>query len=81
MLREAAEKDVNNVAMYYHHETVYVDGKEDDICINTPKRPGHTNGKLQAGSYDAACEQNWNEQQENRLKHRCRWAGGEEFFL
>ncbi|KAJ2898011.1 hypothetical protein MKZ38_004229 [Zalerion maritima] len=37
LLREATEKDVINVARYYHHETVHVRGKEDDICNNVRK--------------------------------------------
>jgi hypothetical protein len=31
------EKKVVNVARYYHHETVYVGGKEDNICNNICK--------------------------------------------
>jgi hypothetical protein len=31
LLREATDKDVVNVARYYHHETVHVGGKDDDI--------------------------------------------------
>ncbi|PVH98640.1 hypothetical protein DM02DRAFT_681826 [Periconia macrospinosa] len=31
LLREATEKGVVNVARYYHHETVCVDGQDDDI--------------------------------------------------
>ncbi|EQL30288.1 hypothetical protein BDFG_07209 [Blastomyces dermatitidis ATCC 26199] len=34
LLREATEKNVVNVARYYHHETVCVSGKYDDI-LNT----------------------------------------------
>ncbi|KAF2731547.1 hypothetical protein EJ04DRAFT_579020 [Polyplosphaeria fusca] len=34
LLREATEKDVVNVARYYHHETVCVGGQEDDIRGN-----------------------------------------------
>ena len=34
LLREATGKDVINVARYYYHETVHVNGKEDDICGN-----------------------------------------------
>ncbi len=31
------EKGVVNTARYYHHETVFVGGKEDDICDNVRK--------------------------------------------
>ncbi|KAF1970865.1 hypothetical protein BU23DRAFT_510832 [Bimuria novae-zelandiae CBS 107.79] len=34
LLREATEKDVVNVARYYHHETVCVGGQDDDIRRN-----------------------------------------------
>ena len=34
LLREAAEKNVINVARYYYHEIVHVNGKEDDIKNN-----------------------------------------------
>ncbi|KAL6239577.1 hypothetical protein BDW75DRAFT_250426 [Aspergillus navahoensis] len=34
LLREAASKGVINVARYYYHETVRVDGRIDDICDN-----------------------------------------------
>ncbi|KAI9856816.1 MAG: hypothetical protein M1813_008753 [Trichoglossum hirsutum] len=37
LLREATEKGVVNVARYYHHETVHVGGKEDDISGNVRK--------------------------------------------
>ncbi len=37
LLREATEKGVVNVARYYHHETVSVKGKEDDILNNVRK--------------------------------------------
>jgi hypothetical protein len=37
LLREATEKDVVNVARYYHHETVRVGGQDDDICANVRK--------------------------------------------
>jgi Fungal protein kinase len=37
LLREATEKGAVNVARYYHHETVHVDGKEDDINSNVRK--------------------------------------------
>jgi hypothetical protein len=30
LLREASNKDVTNAVRYYHHETVRVDGQEDD---------------------------------------------------
>lgn len=36
-LQEAAEKQVVNVARYYHHETVCVGGEDDDICNNVRK--------------------------------------------
>ena len=31
------EKEVVNVARYYYHKTVYVGGKEDNICNNVCK--------------------------------------------
>ncbi|UPX14635.1 uncharacterized protein EKO05_0005112 [Ascochyta rabiei] len=34
MLREATEKDVVNVARYFHHETVRVGGQDDNIRTN-----------------------------------------------
>jgi hypothetical protein len=34
LLREATDKDVVNVARYYHHETVCVGGQDDDIRGN-----------------------------------------------
>ena len=34
LLREATQKGVRNVARYYHHETVQIDGKDDDIFEN-----------------------------------------------
>jgi hypothetical protein len=34
LLREATNKDVVNVARYYHHETVCIGSKEDDIWNN-----------------------------------------------
>jgi protein kinase-like protein len=34
LLREATNKGVVNVARYYHHETVYVGNREDDIKSN-----------------------------------------------
>jgi hypothetical protein len=34
LLREATEKDVVNVARYFHHETVRVGGQDDDIRTN-----------------------------------------------
>lgn len=37
LLREATEKGVVNVARYYHHETVRVDGEDDDVCKNVRK--------------------------------------------
>ncbi len=37
LLRDAMEKGVVNTARYYHHETVFVGGKEDDICNNVRK--------------------------------------------
>ena len=37
LLREATEKGAVNVARYYHHETVYVGGKTDDIHDNVRK--------------------------------------------
>lgn len=37
LLREATEKEVVNVARYYHHETVQVGGQDDDVCKNVRK--------------------------------------------
>ncbi|KAL7786271.1 hypothetical protein V8C37DRAFT_392442 [Trichoderma ceciliae] len=37
LLKEATEKGVINVARYYHHETVYIDGVEDDIRTSIRK--------------------------------------------
>jgi hypothetical protein len=37
LLRDATEKGVVNVARYYHHETVCVGGKDDDINSNVRK--------------------------------------------
>ena len=37
LLRDATEKGVVNVARYYHHETVRVGGKDDDINDNVRK--------------------------------------------
>ncbi|KAI1839802.1 hypothetical protein JX266_013989 [Neoarthrinium moseri] len=34
LLREATNKDVVNVARYYHHENVLVGSLVDDVCIN-----------------------------------------------
>lgn len=37
ILLEATKKEVVNVARYYHHETVCVDDKDDDICDSVRK--------------------------------------------
>jgi hypothetical protein len=37
LLREATEKEVKNVARYFHHETVRVGGQDDDIRANVRK--------------------------------------------
>ncbi|PZD23186.1 HTH-Tnp-Tc3-2 domain containing protein, partial [Pyrenophora tritici-repentis] len=37
LLREATEKQVRNVARYFHHETVRVGGQDDDIRLNVRK--------------------------------------------
>ena len=37
LLREATEKQVKNVARYFHHETVRIGGQDDDICANVRK--------------------------------------------
>ncbi|KAL3587902.1 hypothetical protein FPOAC2_13801 [Fusarium poae] len=37
LLREATDKGVVNVARYYHHETVQIDGADDDIRNNVRK--------------------------------------------
>lgn len=34
ILQEATQKGVRNVARYYHHETVQIDGKDDDVFEN-----------------------------------------------
>ncbi|KAF5962908.1 hypothetical protein FBULB1_13735 [Fusarium bulbicola] len=34
LLREATDKGVANVARYYYHETVQIDGKDDDVRSN-----------------------------------------------
>lgn len=34
LLQEATRKGVRNVARYYHHETVQIDGKDDDVFEN-----------------------------------------------
>lgn len=34
LLQEATQKGVRNLARYYHHETVQIDGKNDDISEN-----------------------------------------------
>lgn len=34
LIKEATNKGVNNIARYYHHETVQVDGKNDDTIGN-----------------------------------------------
>jgi hypothetical protein len=38
LLREASDKDVVNVARYYHHETVCVGGQDDDIGGNVRRQ-------------------------------------------
>ncbi len=37
LLKEATEAGVKNVARYYHHETVRIDGKVDDVLDNVRK--------------------------------------------
>ena len=37
MLYKVTEKEVVNIARYYHYKTVYMGGKEDDICNNIYK--------------------------------------------
>ncbi|KAI9758368.1 MAG: hypothetical protein M1835_000602 [Candelina submexicana] len=34
LIKEATEKGVGNIARYYHHETIQVDGKNDDTVEN-----------------------------------------------
>ncbi|KAK3177887.1 hypothetical protein OEA41_000019 [Lepraria neglecta] len=34
LIKKATDKGVRNIARYYHHETVLVDGKNDDIIEN-----------------------------------------------
>ena len=42
-MREATEKEVVNVARYYHHETVRVGGEDDGVC-NCMQRAGRYEG-------------------------------------
>jgi hypothetical protein len=44
LLRAATEKDVVNVARYYHHETVRVASHVDDVHNKCSKRPRHYQG-------------------------------------
>ncbi|KAH9859196.1 hypothetical protein J1614_012273 [Plenodomus biglobosus] len=37
LLRKAKMKNVLNVARYFHYETVYVNGSDDDVCANVRK--------------------------------------------
>ena len=37
LIKEATDKSVRNIARYYHHETVQVDGKNDDTSENVRK--------------------------------------------
>jgi len=66
---------------YYHHETVYVGGKEDDICNNIRKGLDIQTANYKLDHTMPPASKNWNEQQENKSKHRCHWAGEEVFFL
>lgn len=50
LLREVTEKGVNNVARYYHHETVCVRENDDDICNAVRKGLDVT----KAGNYRAS---------------------------
>lgn len=34
LIKEATDKGARNIARYYHHETVQVDGKNDDTIVN-----------------------------------------------
>ena len=45
-----------NVARYYHHETVRVGGKDDDIRSNIRVGLDITKAALPAGKLDAAAE-------------------------
>jgi len=45
LLKEATEAGVKNVVRYYHHETVYVDGRVDDILGNVRKGQDDTAGR------------------------------------
>lgn len=45
ILKEATEAGVNNVVRYYHHETVYVDGRVDDVLDNVRKGQNDTAGR------------------------------------
>ncbi|KAH8710260.1 hypothetical protein GQ44DRAFT_776629 [Phaeosphaeriaceae sp. PMI808] len=38
LLREATKKGVVNIARYFHHETVQIDGQDDDIRSNVRRR-------------------------------------------
>lgn len=45
LLKEATEAGVKNVVRYYHHETVYVDGRVDDVLDNVRKGQNDTAGQ------------------------------------
>ncbi|KAH8723920.1 hypothetical protein GQ44DRAFT_709364 [Phaeosphaeriaceae sp. PMI808] len=45
LLKEATEAGVENVARYYHHETVRVGGKMDDVLYNVRKGLSETGGR------------------------------------
>jgi hypothetical protein len=45
LLKEATEAGVENVARYYHHETVYNGDAVDDVCHNIRKGLSDTDGR------------------------------------
>jgi hypothetical protein len=45
LLKEATETGVKNVVRYYHHETIYVDGRVDDVLDNVRKGQNDTAGR------------------------------------
>ncbi|KAF7877724.1 hypothetical protein EAF04_001395 [Stromatinia cepivora] len=51
LLREATNKDVINVARYYHHETVQVLGTDDDVRSNVRKGLDITKAKNYQSEY------------------------------
>jgi hypothetical protein len=66
LLREATEKDVVNVARYFHHETVRVGGQDDDIRTNVRRGLDITKAENYAPR----------KQQGSRCRRRARLGGG-----